>query len=866
MKGVLYIRKGKLVNRLISKGRGEPCKPGQSAERTGCIPKKKPVPGQKRTAKLDAQQQVLSVLGKAGKGEGVTKEEAQHLADNIDKLTKDQVKTALAAYQGKKGLWKLAKAALVSETLKQFKDKVGGGDPTIEGGNISDKEKPVSVGGSKKSAEDLSMDWQSTDYEKTRKSLEDWSSGGKSDKWDEAYQYTQSELEKQGIKSANLSHGFALTPDDPLYKAILSGEVKIGDEIDLPEHRENMTWSDTPDYAEKYALIASKGTGLGIVISSVIDVGDIVISHKTTDALGMMGPENIVKGKHKVKITGLLGRPAKDAGILVNPPPIENVWSSQSKTKEPETQPEPQQTPKSETAQKFEGFEDGFSKGKPGEVPVPLAFPVYKTIAEMKDIRDKIPAFLDSVKDIKSVEELQKENKAENQARSQKIEGLTAEKRKLKKGTAAYRKLDNQITELMNEQSVRYNEQYKALTNLEQNKKILREKLAETFGAENPLETEVKWNKSPGSAQKAVFRSGLNFVNRMVDSSVMTKKDVNVFPEAGRACFDNSSNTVMGSIGEGREATAVHELGHWLEYNIPGAQDAAWEFVKYRCGGEDPKSMNEIVGAQIYGEDEVGRQNEFKAVMESDRRAAYAGKIYNDGATEIVSMGLEELYKDPAHFAKTDPEYFTFMMGVVQGRFKDVKTPKEEAVDVIEVEDENKPVDIIPTKVLSSQEARKVFNKLPQIDDEGYPSDKYTGIVHTDNFFKKTSRSEMSGPVVVMNLLWKKTGSLEESDFVKQNSKVKEIKISDLKSTQEGIEEDKVASLLDDPARLKKQDENDLPVVVKLGKHLYAWDGQHRVVAHKLTGADFIKARFVDLNKRPDVADLVKHVLQDQGN
>lgn len=32
-------------------------------------------------------------------------------------------------------------------------------------------------------------------------------------------------------------------------------------------------------------------------------------------------------------------------------------------------------------------------------------------------------------------------------------------------------------------------------------------------------------------------------------------------------------------------------------------------------------------------------------------------------------MGLEKLYKDPVKFAMDDPQYFKFMIGVIDGTF-----------------------------------------------------------------------------------------------------------------------------------------------------------------------------------------------------
>ena len=45
----------------------------------------------------------------------------------------------------------------------------------------------------------------------------------------------------------------------------------------------------------------------------------------------------------------------------------------------------------------------------------------------------------------------------------------------------------------------------------------------------------------------------------------------------------------------------------------------------------------------------------------------YMGKIYSQGATEIVSMGMEFLFADPVKLAKEDPEYFDFMIDLLRG-------------------------------------------------------------------------------------------------------------------------------------------------------------------------------------------------------
>jgi len=43
----------------------------------------------------------------------------------------------------------------------------------------------------------------------------------------------------------------------------------------------------------------------------------------------------------------------------------------------------------------------------------------------------------------------------------------------------------------------------------------------------------------------------------------------------------------------------------------------------------------------------------------------YCGKI-DTGSTEILSMGLPRLHRDPARFAREDPEYFSFVVNTLR--------------------------------------------------------------------------------------------------------------------------------------------------------------------------------------------------------
>lgn len=113
-------------------------------------------------------------------------------------------------------------------------------------------------------------------------------------------------------------------------------------------------------------------------------------------------------------------------------------------------------------------------------------------------------------------------------------------------------------------------------------------------------------------------------------------------------------------------AVYVHELGHHVENHVPGAREAATAFLKRRTGDEPLTNLRERFGSGFTA-DEVGRKDDWGKLFPGNESSAYyVGKHYAHGDTEVVSMGLELLYRDPKRFAQTDPEYFDLVVGILQ--------------------------------------------------------------------------------------------------------------------------------------------------------------------------------------------------------
>lgn len=107
----------------------------------------------------------------------------------------------------------------------------------------------------------------------------------------------------------------------------------------------------------------------------------------------------------------------------------------------------------------------------------------------------------------------------------------------------------------------------------------------------------------------------------------------------------------------------AHEFGHIIESESGPHFKAAVDFLARRAKGEKPRKLSEITGNKKYKDKERAIEDEFAN--------PYVGKIYEAsgnashkglGASEITSMGIENLMRDPVAFAKDDPDFFRFTL------------------------------------------------------------------------------------------------------------------------------------------------------------------------------------------------------------
>jgi HK97 family phage portal protein len=96
----------------------------------------------------------------------------------------------------------------------------------------------------------------------------------------------------------------------------------------------------------------------------------------------------------------------------------------------------------------------------------------------------------------------------------------------------------------------------------------------------------------------------------------------------------------------------LHEMGHAIEYADQTVRNAVGEFYKRRTKGYSEEPLQNF--GPGYRADEMTIRDLFPH--------AYVGKrIYPDGASEVISMGLQLMYEDPVKFAREDPDYFALI-------------------------------------------------------------------------------------------------------------------------------------------------------------------------------------------------------------
>lgn len=157
--------------------------------------------------------------------------------------------------------------------------------------------------------------------------------------------------------------------------------------------------------------------------------------------------------------------------------------------------------------------------------------------------------------------------------------------------------------------------------------------------------------------------NGVEIFKEMVGVETLDNKIVDIAGldplsrEGGRSFFDNSSINIAKNAPV---ETTIHELAHWLEESDPIIHKKIQDFFEKRTAGESWQSLRDLTGNPLYGDMEVAKPDKWLH--------PYMGKKAGWRNSEILSMGMEMMYKAPVDFAKTDPEYFAFVYDTLRGK------------------------------------------------------------------------------------------------------------------------------------------------------------------------------------------------------
>jgi len=134
----------------------------------------------------------------------------------------------------------------------------------------------------------------------------------------------------------------------------------------------------------------------------------------------------------------------------------------------------------------------------------------------------------------------------------------------------------------------------------------------------------------------------------------------------GRA-FANGPGIFMSKNNS--DAIYAHELAHTIESQNRRVFRLTKDYRAKKTEGESRQSMADLYPDHGYNAHEVTLgEDDWKKMTGSSSRSHYIGKEYGDHeVTEVLSMGVEELFRDPSAFARNDPEYFKLVVGILDG-------------------------------------------------------------------------------------------------------------------------------------------------------------------------------------------------------
>jgi hypothetical protein len=179
----------------------------------------------------------------------------------------------------------------------------------------------------------------------------------------------------------------------------------------------------------------------------------------------------------------------------------------------------------------------------------------------------------------------------------------------------------------------------------------------------------MSWDAGTRDAQRAAAAYAESWLEEHADASLFASQEAanvtlrNADPDGGTRASYSSTSSALNMKGMSNSSTYLHELGHHIEHKNPAVHEAAVSFLRHRTAGEQSRPLNDIEHTTGYDSWELSKPNGFFD--------AYVGKVYGStyNSTEVISMGVERLFSNPAAFQRDDPEHFDLIVSVLEGKW-----------------------------------------------------------------------------------------------------------------------------------------------------------------------------------------------------
>jgi len=181
---------------------------------------------------------------------------------------------------------------------------------------------------------------------------------------------------------------------------------------------------------------------------------------------------------------------------------------------------------------------------------------------------------------------------------------------------------------------------------------------------------------------KAMVQEAYDFMQKFYSPRLIPKQQVTIHHH-GTDDFRAFARPHLAQIHSGKFApdeveTLIHEVAHVLHNSNRDVEQLIRTFFKRRTAGEEAQIMYEAMNGRGQLVKEYGIPDDFSItymgrvyVNESDIKNAKAGLVTASltKGEEILSMGLQKMYRNPGKFYREDPDYFGFVYAIMKGVF-----------------------------------------------------------------------------------------------------------------------------------------------------------------------------------------------------